>query len=446
VALATALSVEARCCETRTQTSKTLAAVNEALACWERVALNAHAHWGHDAQVAECLLLRGQCEQVNGELTAAAKTTAEAIELLDDLLEREPSNVTFKERLAIGRQTLGVIHSHLSEFSFAEQEYQQSLNQFNQLAIQHPGVPAYQGRAAGVRYSLGFLQYSTGQFESALKTLSRNVSITKSLAERYPQMNSQFLQSCATNQQLLYGVYDKLDRNGEARESLEASIETYQAILDKIPDNNFVVTQLGNSYVMLGKSLLVSENHDASHQAIEVAIGRLRNALEMAPDYARAKVYLADAYDCQIAIFDHQGDWPQAIKASTSFVEFAQTPDQMLKAAACRVNVFVQSGKIEQAILTFHTTKFDAENASSLGCYLATREFADSIARIEANESLSPTEIQFVESLVQTATRWLEHASKLGHFKNSGVIAAESDEALAALLKHPAYQKRLVTE
>jgi tetratricopeptide (TPR) repeat protein len=199
----------------------------------------------------------GDIHRMMGNHEEARKSYQEAIRVLGELREANPTDAEVSMRLAAAHGFLGELQRQTSQMPEARESYAIALELYDDLLQANPDEPRFQAESAQVLYNLSIVQKETAG------------------GENDP---------------------NREERLNQARGSLAQSIEKLTALVDQYPDNRHYAQHLGRSYINLGSVMRLQKALRKGQATCHLAITQLEALCERYPNFAEYRGDLAIAH------------------------------------------------------------------------------------------------------------------------------------------------------
>jgi tetratricopeptide (TPR) repeat protein len=187
--------------------------------------------------------------------------------------------------LSLAKAT-GNLAMHLSEtgdFDEAEQRFQESVDLLSELAATYPLVPAYQTTLAHYLGTRATLRQRRDQFDESAKDLERAIQIITPVTQLYPDEpgHQSTLYSCKFK---LGNAWNHLDRAGDAKVELLASVRGLESLVDQYPDIVKYKNLLADAHTNLSITYKLLSDAERSLEHLERALAIRLDMAEKFPE------------------------------------------------------------------------------------------------------------------------------------------------------------------
>lgn len=204
-----------------------------------------------------CQRRLGDIYRMMGEHDEAQAAYQEAIGLLSELRETNPTDEDVSMQLAAAHGFLGELQRQTSQMAEARDSYTIALELYDDLQTANPDEPDYQAESARVLYNLSILQKDTAGGESDP---------------------------------------NRADRLNQARGSLGQSIEKLATLIEQHPEDRHYAQHLARSYINLGSVMRLQRALRKGRATYQLAISQLEELSERYPNFAEYRADLALAH------------------------------------------------------------------------------------------------------------------------------------------------------
>jgi tetratricopeptide (TPR) repeat protein len=197
---------------------------------------------------------------------------------------------------AEGRYRVGVIRSKLGELKEAEQDYDQALSIYKQLAADVPARPEFRQQRARSHNARGSLLQEKGRLEEAEKDYDQALSIQKQLTAEFPDRRElrQQLANSHNNRSLLLTQTGRLK---EAEQGYDQAVSIQKQLAADFPAAPEFRGELANSYTNRGILLSATSRFEAAEQDYDRALNILKQLVNDFPTRPEFRQALASSHD-----------------------------------------------------------------------------------------------------------------------------------------------------
>jgi serine/threonine protein kinase/tetratricopeptide (TPR) repeat protein len=265
----------------------------------------------------------GEIRRELGDFAAAEDAAANAVALLGQLVQAQPSAADYRRDLANAYFSLGLVHFESARWEKAESTFQQALAIQEHQAAAYPKTAEYRYALAKTYRASGFMHHRISHPKIAAQRYKQALDILNKLVQDDPVSEHQSL--LATTQVNLATVYNTKGRFDTAVPVLKEAQRTYRQLMKDQPDDLPEHWQaLGRSYAILGvayrgqgqtekaeasqqQALSIFEKLASEHPGIlEFAydVGRCYAELGLTANRARQPIEAMARYDKATAILE----------------------------------------------------------------------------------------------------------------------------------------------
>ncbi len=230
-----------------------------------------------------------------GNPKAAAEAFKEALELSQELVARDPTNVDWQEFLADRQFWVGRVLWDQGDLEGALERFRVQLKIARDLCEDDPLDLELQLKVAHANTNIGFVQKARGDLQGALDAYRSTLEIKRRLAEREPEDNARQL-SLANHHNLVGWVLMKLGDLPSALEHFYADQSIARAQLADDPANTVWQEQLGQSHNFVGLALRAKGEADAARRHFQAHLKIAKNLVAIEPSHMSWQRHLAIAH------------------------------------------------------------------------------------------------------------------------------------------------------
>jgi tetratricopeptide (TPR) repeat protein len=222
---------------------------NKSLKIYKSIILNPASNaW----EVANSNFHMGELYMSMGDLPAALEAYTKHFDLCNDLLQKHPKFIFYKQSLLFSLERLGVLHEKMGSFEKA----QASFEKYNFLAKElHDSYPDNVDikDALAISYSdLGNIYIQLGNLNEALSFFEAATKIFEELSKLHPQ-NLYFKSGLAISMSRLGDAHSKLENLEKALAYCDEAMKIFKNLCESYPQNVDFKDDLGIAYQNLGE-------------------------------------------------------------------------------------------------------------------------------------------------------------------------------------------------
>ena len=130
----------------------------------------------------------GNIKQDLGDKAGAGEAYRHSIEIFGSLAREHPETQEYHSNLAVSHNNLGILQKNSGDAAGARESYRKALEIRERLAREHPEVPEYQNDLAKSHSNLGNLQADGGDAAGARESYRKASDLFERLAQAYPDI------------------------------------------------------------------------------------------------------------------------------------------------------------------------------------------------------------------------------------------------------------------
>ncbi|QHI39342.1 hypothetical protein IMCC3317_47520 [Kordia antarctica] len=220
-----------------------------------------------------------------GNLDKALQFFEDEVKLFEELSENHPSDVVFKNGLAISYLKLGVTHTALGNLNKALAFFEDEVKLFEELSENHPSHVGFKNGLAVSYEKLGETHTTLGNLEKALVLFEDEVKLFEELSESHPN-NVGFKNGLAVSYSKLGETHKALGNLDKALAFFEEYLELTKELSESHPSHVGFKNGLAVSYSKLGVT--------------HTALGNLEKALAFIETYSKLRKELSENHPSHI--------------------------------------------------------------------------------------------------------------------------------------------------
>jgi serine/threonine-protein kinase len=316
----------------------------EAIEILDRVITEEPDVRGHRVELAMALNNLGIIQAQKEQQEAALATHGRARELRERMLLQTPEDADLASDLAVTRNNIGNVLHAAGRLREAIEEYEASRKLGERLVGEHPEVIRYRNHLALTLGNLGGVQNHVGDTRGALTSLNRAVELREATERDEPSVGHR-----ANLASALYEVgriHVEIGPVSEALRHLRRSREIYEAVGEERPGVVRYRHDLGNVLNLTGLSLHRASRLEEAAASLERAVDVLGKLTREHPDVPGYRSILGDALGNLANVFSDAGRHTEAIELHERLEESDQAlirdfPDSVsfrVKLASTRAN------------------------------------------------------------------------------------------------------------
>jgi tetratricopeptide (TPR) repeat protein len=195
----------------------------------------------------------GSTHTTLGNLSQALGYFEQFTQLMKELYDLYPDNVSFKNGLAISYEKLGETHSSLGNLSQALGYFEERSRLGKELYDLYPDNVSFKNGLAISYEKLGETHSSLGNLSQALGYYEKDAQLSKELYDLYPD-NVSFKNGLAISYSKLGSTHGSLGNLSQALGYFEDETTLFEQLYDLYPDNVSFKNGLAISYEKLGST------------------------------------------------------------------------------------------------------------------------------------------------------------------------------------------------
>jgi tetratricopeptide (TPR) repeat protein/tRNA A-37 threonylcarbamoyl transferase component Bud32/ribosomal protein S27E len=359
-----------------------------------------------------------------------------SLEFYQGLLERKPTDVGTRFRIARAYHRVGDIHRQLGEKTEAKKAYQEAIERFQVLSAQFPDEPEYR-HELGITYDyLGELLRGTDGIE-AEEDYRNALAIQQELAKHDNSAGyRQELSRTLNNQGILFMDTNRPD---QARESLEKARTILTRLKKDFPDKLAYQQELARTNINLGNLCNKTGNATEAEQAYRWASELLTSVVAREPHVHDYRYKLAV---CLVNFANLLKD-PPLTKPMEAEVQYKKAVEQLDKLTDEYPRIPLYKKELANAYnsLAAVHVRAPAGYASAQDCWDKAQRLLDELTSDDPDNA----EYQSLLGLVFGGQSWI--ASKQNHHDRARELVQLAIKHQAAALeanpRNPDYQKAL---
>jgi serine/threonine protein kinase/Flp pilus assembly protein TadD len=207
---------------------------------------------------------------------------------------------------AEGRYRVGNIRYRLGELREAEQDYDQALNIYEQLAAEFPSQPKFRYDLAGTYYVRGHVLSDTGGLPKAKQDYDQALNICKQLALDFPS-EPRYRQHLARSHNIRGILLDRTGRPKEADQDYDQAASIFKQLADDFPSRPEFRVELAQSQLNRGRLLSNTGRPEEAEKAYDQALSIDKKLLADLPSRPEIRQDLAGAYIGRGTLLRHRG-------------------------------------------------------------------------------------------------------------------------------------------
>jgi tetratricopeptide (TPR) repeat protein len=212
---------------------------------------------------------------------------------------------------AEGRNRVGWMRYRLSEFREAEQDFDQALSIYQQLAADFPGRPEFRQDLAGSHNSRGTLLRNTGRLKEAEQDYDQALRIEKQLVADFPA-RAEFRLELATSHYNRGTLLGATGRPKEAEQDFAQAVSIYQELAANFPARAEFRQALANCHNNRGNLLLETGRLQEAEKDFGQALSIRKQLAADLPNQPDLHSELAGSYVNLAILRQRQGSWAAA--------------------------------------------------------------------------------------------------------------------------------------
>jgi serine/threonine protein kinase len=283
-----------------------------------------------------------------GELKEAEQDFDQALSIYKQLAAEYPSRSDFRQQLARSHNNRGVLLRDAGRLKEAEQDFDQALSIQKQLAAEFPSRPEFRQQLARSHNNRGELLRATGRLKEAEQDYDQAVSIFKQLAADFP-WRSEFRQALATSQSNRRIVLSATGRLKEAEQDDDQALSIRKQLAAEFPSRPEYRQDLARSYNNRGLLLSATGRPMEAERDYDQALSiykQLAAEFPSRPDFRRE---LAVSHDNRGNLLSDTGrlkeaerDYDQSLTIRKQLAaDFPNQPDLRNEVAGTCVNLAI---------------------------------------------------------------------------------------------------------
>ncbi len=281
-----------------------------------------------------------------GEFQEAENDYDQALSIYQQLAADFPSQPEFRRNLAKSYSDRGNLLSDTGRFKAAEQDYEQALSISERLAAEFPSRPEFRHHLAADHINRGLLRKKTGRPKEAEQDYDRALSIFKELGAEFasrPEVR-QHLANGHTNRGMLLR---DAGRPKEAEQDYNQALSIRKQLADDFPSQPDFRRDVARDHLELGILLYMTGRLNEAEKEFDQAVRILKQLAAEFPSRPEFRGGLAMSYTRRGALLNDTGrlkeaeqDYGQALSINKQLAaDSPNQPDLRNELAATYVNL-----------------------------------------------------------------------------------------------------------
>jgi serine/threonine protein kinase/Tfp pilus assembly protein PilF len=275
------------------------------------------------ALLAESYHNLGLVYQETGRQGKAEQAFQEALALQNVLGMDHPSVPKYQNDLVLTHSNLAVVYEATHRPKEAEKAFRAAVALGRNLLRDYPTVPDYQGLLAVSYNNLGVLYMNCRRFQEAEQVFQESLTLRERLVHAYPKNPGHRAALASTYNNLCY-VYQKTDRLGEAEQTLREVLAVKRVLVQDHPLVTQYAVELGGSQCNMGGLAHLGGHPEASLDWFAQAIATLEAVLTREPRHAKARRFLANAYQYRFHVLNEVRRYTESLHDSDRILEILE--------------------------------------------------------------------------------------------------------------------------
>jgi serine/threonine protein kinase len=238
----------------------------------------------------------GNMRQTLGELREAEQDFDQALNIYEQLAVDFPSEPRYRQRLAGTYISRGYLLSDAGRLQKAEQDYDQALNIYKQLALDYPSEPKYRQRVARSHNIRGILLHRTGRLKEAEQDYDQALNSFKQLADDFPS-RPEFREELAQSQHNRGNLLADTGRPEEAKKAYDQNLSIDKKLVADFPSRPNLRQDLADTYTTRGILLRHMGRLQDSEKDLDQALSIQKQLATDFPSQLEFRVKLASSYN-----------------------------------------------------------------------------------------------------------------------------------------------------
>jgi serine/threonine protein kinase len=278
-----------------------------------------------------------------GELKEAEQDYDQALVIYQQLAADFPSRPEFRRELATSHTNRGELLRVTGRFKEAEQDYDQALSIQKQLAAEFPSRPEFRRELATTLHNRGYVLYQTGRLKEAEHNDEQAVSINRQLAAAFPS-RPEFRDTLAKNLLNRGAVLATTGRLTEAEQDFDQAVSILKQLAAEFPSRPEFREALSSSYKNRGNLLSVTGRLKEAEQDYDHAVSIRKQLAAEFPSRPEYRQDLAASHT----------DRGELLRDTGRFKEAEQDCDQALSIQKQLAAEFPSRPEYRQELATSH--------------------------------------------------------------------------------------------
>jgi serine/threonine protein kinase/predicted RNA polymerase sigma factor len=260
---------------------------------------------------------------------------------------------------AEGRLRVGNMRYRLGEVQEAEQDYDQALEIYEQLAVDFPSQPKFRYDLARTYYVRGHVLSETGRPQRAKQDYDQALNLYKQLAFDFPS-ESRYRQHLARSHNIRGLLLYRTGRLKEAEQDYDQALNIYKQLADDFPSRPEFREELAQSQHNRGILLADTGRPEEAEKAYDHALSIDKKLVADFPSRPEIRQGLADTHNLRGNLLHHMGrlqdsekDYDQAVSIHKQLAaDFPSQPDFRVALALSYNNrgiLLFNTGRLKEA-------------------------------------------------------------------------------------------------
>jgi serine/threonine-protein kinase len=268
-----------------------------------------------------------------GRLDQAESEFRQTRDIEERLSQSDPGRAEHRQLLATAYTDLGNVAYLTDRMNAAEAAYGQAVAIQEKLAGEHPDAPEHHAALAKTYTNLGNLYGDTRRFAKSEATYKQALKIQEILAERYAD-DPEYQKTLAATNHNLAGLYMEAGQIQKADPAYLAALRIEEALLSKHPAVLDYAVDVGETYTDLG-NLWQDSRLDDALLWYDKAIHTWRAVLAKEPQQRTAHVGLSNSMAGRAVVWARQGKYKAALKEADGLAKQVDLTGGNCYALAC---------------------------------------------------------------------------------------------------------------
>ncbi len=273
-------------------------------------------------QLAIALQNLGDLHIGTGDTWSGLDELTEGRQLLEDLLERRPTNEPYREALGGILYSTGSTLDVLGQQDESFQAFLESLENYESLLEDDPTDAERRRNVAHGRGRIGRLLWGRGETEEGIDYLWQAIDEQKLLVEEFPTATP-YRWDLGMALMNLGASLSEDEQYEEAEEILEEARAIQEQLVDDFPEVDNYQHELSGTLNNLGRVVIFQDRVDEGLEMVLEAIDLQEAALEVRPQHPRYQIFLRNQYNLLAYAYLELGEDQDSADAALTSVEIS---------------------------------------------------------------------------------------------------------------------------